>query len=149
MSTYYTIGQVASQLQIPPSTLRYYDREGLLPFVARSEGGVRMFRQSDLEWLSLIECLKHTGMPLKDIRTFIDWCMAGDETIGQRLEIIQRQKQAVEEQIAALQEVLGVLQYKTWYYETAQEAGSCSIHDHLTPEDVPEHLRRWRCCHTD
>ena len=64
----YTVGDAAKMLNVAPSTLRYYDKEGLLPFVERSEGGIRMFKDSDLDWLKLIECLKRTGMPIKGIR---------------------------------------------------------------------------------
>ena len=77
----YTVGEMAKRLGIAPSTLRYYDQEGLLPFVERSSSGMRMFKDSDYEWLQVIECLKKTGMQLKDIREFIEMAMQGDETI--------------------------------------------------------------------
>ena len=67
----YTIGQKSEMFQLPISTLRYYDKEGLLPFVERSEGGIRMFKDSDIEWLNIIECLKKTGMSIKEIKKFI------------------------------------------------------------------------------
>lgn len=47
----YTVGEMAKLLEVPASTLRYYDKEGLLPFVERSSGGIRMFQESDFEWL--------------------------------------------------------------------------------------------------
>ena len=96
----YTIGEMAKMLGVPASTLRYYDKEGLLPFVERSGGGIRMFKDSDFEWLSIIECLKQTGMPLREIRDFIDWCMEGDATIGQRKDLIEKRRQAVLETTA-------------------------------------------------
>ena len=74
----YTVGDAAKMLNVAPSTLRYYDKEGLLPFVERSEGGIRMFKDSDLDWLKLIECLKRTGMPIKGIRQFIECTARGD-----------------------------------------------------------------------
>lgn len=61
----YTIGEVAKKMNVAPSTLRYYDKEGLLPFVERSSGGIRMFKESDFEWLSIIECLKKADIPEK------------------------------------------------------------------------------------
>ena len=64
----YTVGEMAKKIGVAPSTLRYYDKEGLLPFVERSGGGMRMFKDSDLDWLRIIECLKRTGMPIKEIR---------------------------------------------------------------------------------
>lgn len=140
---FYTIGEMAKRLNVAASTLRYYDKEGLLPFVERSDSGIRMFKDEDMEWLTIIECLKQTGMPIRDIKTFIDWCMAGDATIGQRLELIDRQQKAVEQQIARMQNTLRVLEYKHWYYETAKKAGSCTVHDTLPEEQIPEQFRHW------
>ena len=99
----YTIGEMARMLHIAPSTLRYDDKEGLLPFVERSGSGIRRFKDSDLPWLSMISCLKQTGMPIKEIKTFIDLCRTGDETIHARLELIRRQQAVVADQIAQLQ----------------------------------------------
>ena len=96
---FYTIGEMAKKMGVAPSTLRYYDKEGLLPFVERSGGGIRMFKDEDIEWLSIIECLKKTGMPIKEIKQFIDWCIEGDSTIDKRLELIDRQRERVHEQI--------------------------------------------------
>ncbi len=64
----YTIGEMAKMPGVPASTLRYYDKEGLLSFVARSSGGIRQFRESDIEWLRVIGCMKKAGMSIKDIR---------------------------------------------------------------------------------
>lgn len=64
----YTIGEMAKMLGVPASTLRYYDKEGLLPFVARSSGGIRQFLESDIEWLRVIGCMKKAGMSIKDIQ---------------------------------------------------------------------------------
>ena len=61
----YSIGQVAQKMGISAYTLRYYDKEGLLPFVARSSSGVRVFQEDDFAWLRLIECLKTSGLSIK------------------------------------------------------------------------------------
>ena len=55
----YTIGEIAKYLNIPSSTLRFYDKMGLMPFVDRSESGIRLFKDSDIEWLLIIDCLKN------------------------------------------------------------------------------------------
>lgn len=141
---FYTVGEMAKKLQVAPSTLRYYDKEGLMPFVERSDGGIRMFKDSDFEWLSIIECLKKTGMSIKDIKIFIDWCLEGDATIAQRLELIERQREAVLKQIEQMQETLQVLNYKRWYYQTAKEAGTCAVHETIREEDIPVEFRTGR-----
>lgn len=138
---FYTIGEMARKLNVAPSTLRYYDKEGLLPFVERSSGGIRMFKDEDMEWLRLLGCLKKAGMPLKEIRSFLDWSRQGDATISQRLELLEKQRQSVLDQQKQLEDTLLMLDYKRWYYQTAQEAGTCAVHDSLTPEQVPEQFR--------
>ena len=75
----YIVGEMAQKLGVPASTLRYYDKEGLLPFVERSSGGIRMFRESDFEWLQVIRCMKKAGMSIKDIRQYIELSMQGAE----------------------------------------------------------------------
>lgn len=138
----YTVGEIAKKIGVRPSTLRYYDKEGLLPFVERSGGGIRMFKDSDLEWLSIIECLKKTGMPIKEIKVFVEWCIEGDSTIDKRLMLIERQRNEVLKQEEQLKETLKTLNYKKWYYETAKKAGTCAVHKTLKPEDIPEEFRK-------
>ena len=82
----YTAGEAAKILGIPASTLRYYDKEGLLPELERSSGGMRMFRDSDFASLRLIQCLKKAGLPLKEIRDFIRLPNDGQKTIDTRLK---------------------------------------------------------------
>lgn len=136
---FYTIGKVAKKLNISAYTLRYYDKEGLLPFVERNQNGIRIFKDADFEWLTTIECLKKTGMSIKDIKHFINLCMAGDATIEQRLQLMQQQRQAVLLQIEQMQETLHKLEYKCWYYETAKAAGTCSIH-HVQKENATKNF---------
>ncbi len=140
----YTVGEIAQKLHVAPSTIRYYDKEGLLPFVERSSGGIRMFKDSDFEWLSIIDCLKKAGVPIKDIKNFIDWCMEGDSTIEKRLDLIEERRQSVLLQLKQMDHTLQILDYKKWYYETAKAAGTCRVHENLSEEDVPEKYREIR-----
>lgn len=140
----YTVGEMAKKIGVAPSTLRYYDKEGLLPFVERSSGGIRVFKEADYEWLKVIECLKKTGMPLKDIKTFIEMAMQGDETIDERLELIMKQRDEVSKQIAELQETMDTLNFKCWYYETAKSAGTTAVPRGMKLEELPEEFREIR-----
>ena len=58
----YTIKDAAEIMKVPASTIRYYDKEGLLPFVGRDASGYRVFTEKDLATLRVIDCLKKTGM---------------------------------------------------------------------------------------
>lgn len=141
---FYTVGEMAKILNTTPSTLRYYDKEGLLPFVERSESGIRMFKDSDYEWLLVIDCLKNTGMGIKYIKRFIEMVIAGDSTIKERLQMIIRQRESVKEQMAKLQQTLDTLDYKVWYYSTAEKAGTTAVPRNMPEEQVPENLRAAR-----
>ena len=140
----YTVGEMAKMLEVPASTLRYYDKEGLLPFVERSPGGMRMFQEKDFEWLQVIGCLKKAGMPLRDIRVYIELAMQGDDTIGERLALFEHQREVLREQMEQLQRTMDVLDYKCWYYETAREAGSVGAVQQLDAAQIPERFRSVR-----
>ena len=140
----YTVGEMAQKLGVPASTLRYYDKEGLLPFVERSAGGIRMFRESDLEWLRVIGCMKKAGMSLRDIRQYMELVIQGDDTIDARLEMFRRQRKTLETQMAELQHTMDMVDYKCWYYETAQKTGTIETPKNLPLEQVPEPLRAIR-----
>ena len=133
-----TIGEVAKELGVTAHTLRFYDKSGLLPFVDKSASGVRIFKESDFEWLAVIECLKQTGMQLKDIKQYIDWCMEGDATLQQRCDMFTECKAEAERQITALQKALEKINYKCWYYETALAAGTIKIHEKTLEEQARE-----------
>lgn len=120
----YSIGQVAKKMGLTAHTLRYYDKEGLLPFVKKNSAGLRVFSDEDIDWLVVIECLKGTGMQLKDIKQYIDWCQEGDSTISRRLEMFKRQKAKLEEQQRQLQQYMEKINYKIAYYTEAAAKGS-------------------------
>ena len=83
------------RLDVPASTLRFYDKEGLLPFVERFPDGIRVFQDTDLEWLQIIGCMKKAGMSIRDIRQYIEQAQRGDDTIALRLVILHRQREVL------------------------------------------------------
>ena len=120
----YTVGEMAKKLDVPASTLRYYDKEGLLPFVERSSGGIRMFQESDFEWLQVIGCMKKAGMSIRDIRQYIELALRGDDTIDTRLKMFTHQRDVLLAQMEEMRHTLETVEYKCWYYETAKAAGT-------------------------
>ena len=111
----YSIGEVSEMFDLPVSTLRYYDKEGLFPDMMRVSG-VRKFSDRELETLRVIECLKKSGMEIKDIHQFIEWCAMGKETYPQRRAMFQRQRQNIEAEIERMNQALDMLKYKCWFY---------------------------------
>ena len=133
----YTIKQAAELTNLTPVTLRYYDKQGLLPYIERRESGYRMFSDGDIAMLRVIECLKKSGMSVKDIRQFSEWVLMGDDSLQERYEMFLERKKAVEAQIADLQKTLDFINHKCWYYETAIEAGTEKIHFKAQSEKLP------------
>lgn len=127
----YTISEVSELMDISIYTLRYYDKEGLLPNLDRSLGGSRLFSEEDLGWLGMIKCLKASGLPLKDIKTFLELYQGGDPTLPQRFELFKERRAVVMNQIKELEKILETIDYKYWYYETAIEAGTEDVHKTL------------------
>ncbi|HIY92405.1 MerR family transcriptional regulator [Companilactobacillus sp. HBUAS56275] len=120
----YSIGQVAEKTGLSSYTLRYYDKEGLMPFVHRDGNGRREFTENDMDFVDLISCLKETGMSLKEIREFVNMSMEGNITLEQRLAMFKKQRDEVMRQIAQSEKYLEKLDHKVKYFEAACAAGS-------------------------
>ena len=136
----YTIGQVAEMFDLPISTLRYYDKQGLFPQLTR-ESGIRKFSDNEIEALRVIECLKKSGLEIKDIKLFMEWCAEGSVTYSNRFELIQKQKEHVEAEIQQMHKTLDMLRYKCWYYTQAMKDGNEDNAKALTPDGLPEDIR--------
>lgn len=127
----YTISEAADRMGVAPSTIRYYDKEGLLPEIKRVNG-IRVFDEVDMEWLKILMCLKNTGMPIKRIKEYVELSKKGDDSLAERYELIKQQRQFVQDQLEQLEYYLAELDYKDWYYQKAMSLGSASK---IQPED--------------
>lgn len=137
----YTIGQVAAMFDLPVSTIRYYDKAGLLPDIQRVSG-IRQFSDNELEALRVIECLKKSGLEIKAIKQFMDWNQAGSETFDQRKTLFEKQMVAVEAEIASLEKVRAMLRYKQWYYTEAIKAGDEDPVIAMVPDQMPPDIKQ-------
>ena len=136
----YTIGQVSERFDLPVSTLRYYDKEGLFPALTRTSG-IRRFGEQELEALRVIECLKRSGLEIKEIKQFMAWCAQGSETYPQRHALFVQQAERVEAEIERLQKSLDMIRFKCWYYEQAIQDGNEDRVKALIPDDLPEEIK--------
>ncbi|MGN1372705.1 MAG: MerR family transcriptional regulator, partial [Candidatus Coproplasma sp.] len=119
----YTIGQVSKAFNLPISTLRYYDKEGLFPDMERASG-IRKFSDREIEALRVIECLKKSGLEIKQIKQFMQWCKEGSSTYPMRKALFEEQRRQVEEEIERLNKTLDMLKFKCWYYSEAIKEGN-------------------------
>jgi len=136
----YTIGEISKMFRLPVSTLRYYDKQGLFPNLERVSG-IRKFGEREIDTLRLIECLKKSGMEIKDIKLFMEWCKQGSETYPQRKELFRKQKETVEAEMDKLQKVLDMIRFKCWYYDQAIKDGNEERLKAIIPDGLPEEIR--------
>lgn len=136
----YSIGEVASLAGISISTLRYYDREGLFPNLERGGGRIRKFTDTELETLGIIECLKTSGLSIKEIKLFLDWCQEGDSSLQKRRDLFYERLAVVKKQMDELQKTMNTLRFKCWYYDTALSSGTEEVPKKLPPEEIPKDI---------
>lgn len=137
----YTIGQVSEMFDLPISTLRYYDKEGFFPNLVR-KGNIRYFSNNEIEALRLIECLKKSGLGIKEINQFFTWVSQGSASYENRKELFEARKLAVEAEIENLQKTLSLLEFKCWYYSKAMEDGTEEYIREMLPDKLPSDIQK-------
>ena len=136
-----TIGQVSEMFNIPVSTLRYYDREGLFPGMER-KSGIRKFSDNEIEAVRVIECLKASGLEIREIKQFMEWSTKGSSTYKQRKQLFDTRLKKVEEEMDNLQKTMDMLKYKCWYYETAIQDGNEDRIQSMLPDKLPPEIQK-------
>lgn len=141
---FYSIGEVANTTGITISTLRYYDREGMFPNIGRTNGGIRVFSEIEMNTIRVIECLKSSGMSIKEIKKFLVRCHEGDNSLRERRDMFYNRFEEVQKQIEVLQKTVNMLKYKCWYYDTAVAAGTEEVVRNLPVDEIPEDIRAYK-----
>ncbi|AIQ54845.1 MerR family transcriptional regulator [Paenibacillus sp. FSL R7-0331] len=117
----YSIKTISQKSGLSQYTLRYYEREGVLPEVARDEHGNRCFHDEDLELISLICCLKDTGMPIADIKQFISLSKEGHSSLSEQRRLLQEHKVHIDEKIKFFQTFAEKVEHKIAYFASLEE----------------------------
>ena len=112
----YTIQDVSKKTGLTPHTLRYYEKEGLISGVERSQGGIRQYSDEDLERLGLIRCLKNTGMSIQEIARFVQLTHEGDHTLEERVELLRAHREQVLARMAEMQQHLDKVTWKLNFF---------------------------------
>ena len=138
----YTIGQVSEMFNLPISTLRYYDKEGFFPLLER-KGNIRYFSDTEIEAIRVIECLKSSGLEIKDIKQFFKWVMEGPSSYPDRKQLFESRKEAVLDEIKELQKTLAMLEFKCWYYDKAIKDGNEDSINAMLPDKLPKEIQKY------
>jgi len=112
-----TISEAAEHFAVPESTLRYYEKKGLLPHLQRDEAGRRLFSEFHMTLLKVILNLKRTHMPLSSIRQYVAWVVEGEQTTQLRLDMMLKHRQAVLHEIEEMHKALDGITIKIERYE--------------------------------
>lgn len=139
----YSIGEISEMFNLPIPTLRFYDKEGLLLDLERDHSGIRKFNDKTIEALRVIECLKKSGMQIKEIKEFMHWCSLGDKTIEKRKAMFLNQKENIEQEIKELEKALSMIKFKCWYYDEALKDGTEKRVKNLTPDQMPNEIKKY------
>ena len=113
----YTIKEFSEKMNLSSSTLRYYEKEGLLPSSKRRNNGHRQYDDSDIPWVTVITCLRSTGMSVSDVRHYVELCKQGDNTVRERKQIILDQKKKIEDQLREVKQHLETINKKIDLYD--------------------------------
>jgi DNA-binding transcriptional MerR regulator len=116
----YSIKTISQKTGLSQYTLRYYEREGVLPVVSRDEHGNRCFHDEDLELLSLIRCLKDTGMPIAEIKQFVMLSKEGISTLPEQRKLLQEHKVQIDEKIKFFQSFAQKIDHKIAYFASLE-----------------------------
>lgn len=116
----YTISEVSEKYQISSSTLRYYERIGLLPNIPRQANGNRYFTDQLLNWLEMIICLRHSGVPIEKLIEYAKLIQKGDDTIAAREALLREQLAELYQKRTNLQRSIQRLEDKIALYESGE-----------------------------
>ncbi|WP_028562396.1 MerR family transcriptional regulator [Paenibacillus pinihumi] len=117
----FTIKEASEKLNCPAPTIRFYDKEGLLPNIRRDDKGNRMFEQKDLDWIRLMTCFRATGMSVADLKKIVDLALQGEATIGQRRAILEAHQAEIKRKQQVLSEAFEAVSQKLEVYKQIQD----------------------------
>ncbi len=124
-----TIKEVSEKYNISQDTLRYYERIGMIPAINRTPGGIRNYEESDLGWVELAICMRSAGLPIEALIEYVKLYQQGDATFAARLQLLQEQRESLEEQKTQLEKAINKLNYKISRYEVAVKTGKLTWED--------------------
>lgn len=126
---------------LPVSTIRYYDKEGFFPNLVR-KGGIRQFSDAEIEAIRVIECLKESGLEIKDIKQFFIWVTQGSKSYPDRKAMFEARKEALEKEMEKLERIHAMLEFKCWYYDKAIKDGNEDEINSMLPDKLPKEIQK-------
>ena len=118
----YSAKEAAEITGLSTATLRYYEREKLIPQITRTDQKYRQYTDTDIEWIKMIQCMRMANIPIRSIKQYVELLIQGGKTLKQRYDMVQGHIKDIENQMTNLQNALILTQKKLIFYgELLQE----------------------------
>ena len=114
-----TISEVSKKCGVSADTLRYYEKEGLLPYISRTEGGVRDYTQEDCARIGFIKCMRSAGLSIEVLKQYFELFAKGKRTLKARRDLLAAEREKLKMRFAEMQDTLKRLDYKISVYDKA------------------------------
>ncbi len=111
------ISEAAKHVGVTAVTLRYYEKEGLVPGIKRKKGGVRDYQQEDLQWIDFIVCMRNAGLSIESLGRYTKLFQQGNQTIEERKALLKEERNKLIEKQKEIAETLDRLNGKIQDYE--------------------------------
>ncbi|MGG5318252.1 hypothetical protein IGI49_004645 [Enterococcus sp. AZ071] len=111
------ISEVAAKYDMTPATIRYYEKQGLMPPVTRNAAGVRDFQEEDLNWIEFIKCMKDFGLSIDSLSRYSELYQVGDSTLLERQEILTDEYQKLVKKQEQINRTVAKLEWKLDFYD--------------------------------
>lgn len=114
-----TIAEVSEKCGVSPDTLRYYEKEGLLPYISRTEGGVRNYTEEDCKRIGFVKCMRSAGLSIEVLKQYFELFAKGKRTLKARRDLLAAEREKLRARMTELQDTLKRLDYKISVYDKA------------------------------
>lgn len=118
-----TIKEVSQTYGIPPDTLRYYEKTGVIPAVTRTKGGIRNYTEQDISWVKNAICMRNAGLSVETLAEYVRLFREGEDTIPARRELLMKAREEIAAQLEKYRETMELLNYKISRYDEALKTG--------------------------
>ena len=113
------ISEVSKKYGLSADTLRYYEKEGLIPFVHRTESGLRDYTERDCSWIEFIKCMRNAGLSVETLKKYVALFQQGKRTLKARKNLLLAERDRLQSRLNELTQTLARLNHKIDIYEDA------------------------------
>ena len=116
-----TISEVSKKYDLTPDTIRYYEKEGLIPKAPRTKSGIRDFDEETCNWIEFIKCMRNAGLEIEILKQYVELFKQGSKTVKERRLLLEEQRKKLIEKQKDIKATLERLNYKIKIYDEIEQ----------------------------